>query len=61
MKLKLTISIQDQNLRDLYLVDGYPTLKDLMRGEGFTTELADYWGKDFDDNKSNPHYLFLDK
>ena len=57
MKLKSTFSIQDKNLSDLDLAKEYPTLKDLMKEQGVSTDLADYWDKEYDDNSSDPHCL----
>ena len=57
MKLKSTFSIQDKNLRDLDLAKDYPTLKDLMKEQGVSTDLTDYWDKEYDDNSSDPHCL----
>ena len=53
MKLKSTFSIQDKNLRDLDLVKEYPTLEDLMKEQGVSTDLADSWDNEHYDNLSN--------
>ena len=47
MNLKTSpFAIQDKKLRDLDLVKGYLTLKDLMKEQGVSTDLADYWNRD---------------
>ncbi len=53
-------AIQDKKLRDLDLTKEYPTLKDLMKEQGVSTDLADYWDKQCNDNPSNPHSLVSD-
>ena len=50
-------TIQDQKLRDLDLLKEYPTLKDLMKEQGISTDLADYWDKECEVNPSNPGCL----
>ena len=56
MNLKTSpFAIQDKKLRDLDLAKEYPTLKDLMNEQGVSTDLADYWDKEFDKNPSNPN------
>ena len=35
----------------------YPTLKDLMKEQGLSTDLADYWDKECELNPSNPRCL----
>ena len=57
MQLKSTFSIQDKKLRDLDLAQEYPTLKDLMKEQGVSTDLADYWDKECELNPSNPRCL----
>ena len=54
MKLKSTSSIQDKNFRDLDNSDEYLTLADLMKEQGVSTDLADYWDKECDLNPSDP-------
>ena len=57
MNLKTSpFAIQDKKLRDLDLAKEYPTLKDLMKEQGVSTDLADYWDKECNDNPSNPDY-----
>ena len=47
MNLKtLPFPIQDKKLRDLDLAKEYPTLKDLMKEQGVSTDLSDYWDRD---------------
>ena len=42
--------INHKDLKDLDLAKEYPTLKDLMKEQGVSTDLADYWDKECDDN-----------
>ena len=60
MKLKSTFSIQDNNFRDLDNADEYLTLADLMKEQGVSTDLADYWDKECELNSSDPHCLEYD-
>ena len=60
MKSKSTFSIQDKNFRDLDNQDEYLTLADLMKEQGLSTDLADYWDKECELNPSNPHCLEYD-
>ena len=60
MQLKSTFSILDKKLRDLDLAKEYPTLKDLMKEQGVSTDLADYWDKECELNPSNPRCLEYD-
>ena len=53
-------AIQDKNLRDLDQAKEYPTLKDLMKEQGVSNELADYWDKECNENPSKPHCLVYD-
>ena len=58
MNLKpLPFAIQDKKLRDLDLAKEYPTLKDLMKEQGVSTDLSDYWDKECELNPSNPRCL----
>ena len=58
MNLKTSpFSIQDKKLRDLDLAKEYPTLKDLMKEQGVSTDLSDYWDKECELNPSNPRCL----
>ena len=50
-------AIQDKKLSDLDLAKEYPTLKDLMKEQGVSTDLADYWDKECELNPSNPRCL----
>ena len=60
MKSKSTFSIQDKNSRDLDNADEYLTLADLMKEQGVSTDLADYWDKECELNPSDPHCLEYD-
>ena len=61
MNLKTSpFEIQDRKLRDLDLAKEYPTLKDLMKEQGVSTDLSDYWDKECELNPSNPHCLEYD-
>ena len=42
--------INHKDLKDLDLAKEYPTLKDLMKEQGVSTDLADYWDKECDNN-----------
>ena len=59
MNLKRSpFAIQDKNLRDLDSAKEYPTLKDLIKEQGVSTDLADYWDKECEKNQSNTNCLF---
>ena len=60
MKLKTTFSIQDKNFRDLDNSDEYLTLADLMKDQGVSNDLTDYWDKECELNPSDPHCLEYD-
>ena len=61
MNLKISpFSIQERKLSDLDLAKEYPTLKDLMKEQGVSTDLSDYWDKECELNPSNPHCLEYD-
>ena len=60
MKLKSTFSIQDKNFRDLDNSDEYLTLADLMKDQGVSNDLVDYWDKECELNPSDPHCLEYD-
>ena len=60
MKSKSTFSIQDKNSRDLDNADEYLTLADLMKEQGVSTDLADYWDKECELNPTDPHCLEYD-
>ena len=61
MHLKTSpLEIQDIKLKDLDLAKEYPTLKDLMKEQGVSTDLADYWDKECNENPSHPHCLVYD-
>ena len=58
MNLKpLPFAIQDKKLRDLDLAKEYLTLKDLMKEQGVSTDLADYWDRECELNPSTPRCL----
>ena len=54
---KSPFAIQDKKLRDLDLSKEYPTLKDLMKEQGVSTDLSDYWDKECELNPSTPRCL----
>ena len=60
MKLKTTFSIQDKNIKDLDNTKDYSTLKDLMKEQGVSTDLSDYWDKECELNPSDPRCLVYD-
>ena len=60
MLLNSTFSIQDKNARDLDNVKEYPTLADLMKEQGVSTDLADYWDKECELNPSDSRCLVYD-
>ena len=53
-------AIQDKNRRDLDNAKEYSTLADLMKEQGISTDLADYWDKECELNSSNPNCLVYD-
>ena len=54
MKLERSpFAIQDKNKKDLDNANDYSTLKDLMKEQGLSTDLSDYWDKERTDNPSN--------
>tara|TARA_Y100001970_G_C13817790_1_gene643281 strand:+ start:87 stop:260 length:174 start_codon:yes stop_codon:yes gene_type:complete len=56
MNLKRSpFAIQDKNKNDIDNAKDYSTLKDLMKEQGLSTDLADYWDKERTDNPSNVH------
>ena len=56
MKLERSpLAIQDKNKKDLDNAKDYSTLKELMKEQGLSTDLADYWDKERTDNPSNVH------
>ena len=60
MILKSIFSIQDKNFRDLDNSDEYLTFSDLMKEQGASTDLADYWHKECELNPYDPHCLEYD-
>ena len=58
MNLKTSpFAIQDKKLRDLDLAKEYLTLEDLMKEQGVSTDLADYWDREWELYPSNPRCL----
>ena len=57
MKLKSKFSIQDKNTKDRDNAKDYSTLKDLMKEQGASTDLSDYWDKECELNPSDPRCL----
>ena len=53
-------AIQDKNARDIDNAKEYPTLKDLMKEQGVSTNLADYWDKECELNPSDERCLIYD-
>ena len=41
-------AIPDKNIRDFDNAKGYSNLVDLIKERGISTDLADYWYKEFD-------------
>ena len=61
MNLKTSpFAIQDKNAKDLDNAKEYSTLADLMREQGVSTDLADYWDKECESNPSDPRCLVYD-
>ena len=60
MKSKSTISIQDKNFRDLDNSDEYLTFADLIKEQGVSTDITDYWDKECELNPCHPHCLEYD-
>ncbi len=61
MNLKTSpFAIQDKKLRDLDLAKEYPTLKDLMKEQGVSTDLSDYQDKECESNPSSRSCLVYD-
>ena len=54
-------AIQNKKLRDLDLSKEYSTLKDLMKEQSLSMDLADYWDKKCDYNSSDPHCVIYDE
>ena len=58
MNLKTSpFAIQDKKLRDLDLEKEYLTLNDLMKEQGVSTDLADYWDRECELNPLTPRCL----
>ena len=61
MNLKTSpFAIQDKKAKDIDNAKEYSTLADLMREQGVSTDLADYWDKECESNPSHPHCLVYD-
>ena len=61
MNLKTSqLAIQDKNAKDLDNAKEYSTLADLIREQGVSTDLADYWDKECELNPSDPRCLVYD-
>ena len=61
MNLKTSpFAIQDKKLCYLDHPKDYPTLNDLMKEHGVSTDLDDFWDKECELNPSNPHCLEYD-
>ena len=61
MNLKTSpFAIQDKNAKDLDNAKEYSTLADLMREQGVSTDLADYWDKECELNPSDQRCLVYD-
>ena len=61
MNLKTSpFAIQDKNAKDLDNAKEYSTLAELMREQGVSTDLADYWDKECELNPSDPGCLVYD-
>ena len=61
MNLKTSpFATQDKKLGDFDLAKEYPTLKDLMKEQGISNDLSDYWDNECELNPSNPHCLEYD-
>ena len=58
MNLKRSpFAIQDKNSRDLDNANEYSTLKELIQEQEISTDLSDYWDKEYELNPSNPRCL----
>ena len=58
MKVKKSpFSIQDKNSSDHDNAKDYSTLKELVKEQGISTDLSDYWDKECELNPSDPHCL----
>tara|TARA_B100000886_G_scaffold170023_1_gene116403 strand:- start:43 stop:231 length:189 start_codon:yes stop_codon:yes gene_type:complete len=56
MNLKRSsFSLHDKNKNVFDNSKDYSTLKDLMKEQGLSTDLADHWDKERTDNQSNFH------
>ena len=53
-------AIQDKNSKDLDNAKEYSTLAELMKEQGVSTDLSDYWEKECELNPSDPSGLVYD-
>ena len=61
MNLKTSpFPIQDKNSKDLNKAKEYSTLADLIREQGVSTDLADYWDNECELDPSDPRCLVYD-
>ena len=61
MNLKRSpFSIQDKNKNDLDNAKEYSTLKELIQEQEISTDLADYWDKEWELNPSEPGCLLYE-
>ena len=54
---KSLFAIQDKKICDLDDTKEYSTLADLMKEQGVSTDLANYWDKEYELNPSKTHCL----
>jgi len=47
--------MKNKMIRDIDLAKEFPTLKDLMKEQGLSTDLADYWDKEGEENPTDPN------
>ena len=50
-------AIQDKDKIDLDNAKDYSTLKELVKKQGISTDLSDYWDRECETNPSHPHCL----
>ena len=60
MNSKKTFTSLDRNLKHLDGSKGYSTLADLMKEQGVSTDLSDYWDEECSLNPSNPRCLIYE-
>ena len=54
---RLPFEIKEKSPKDLDNVKEYSTIADLMKEQGVSTDLADYWDKEYKLNLSNHNCL----